>query len=113
MVDQVPSMTFAVTLGRSARVKTSVGTYSLHHVEPRFFDGYELLTTGVKLATPEKSLVDLFYLSATRTRFFASLPEVEFPRRFRRSVSRTWVERIPKSRLREVAGRRLEALFAR
>jgi predicted transcriptional regulator of viral defense system len=113
LVEQVPSMTFAVTLGRSARVKTSVGTYSLHHVEPRFFDGYELLPSGVKLATPEKALVDLFYLSATRTRFFASLPEVEFPRRFRRSVARSWVERIPTPRLREVAGRRLEALFAR
>ncbi len=113
LVEQVPSMTFAVTLGRSARLKTSIGTFSLHHVEPRSFDGYDLLPSGVKLATPEKALVDLFNLSATRTRFFASLPEVEFPRSFRRSVARAWVERIPTPRLREVARRRLEALFAR
>lgn len=113
MVSQIPAMTFAVTLGRGGRVTTTVGTYSVHHVEPGFFDGFELLPNGAKLATPEKALVDLFYLSATRVRSFAALPEVEFPRRFRRRIARQWVERIPTPRLREVASRRLEALLSR
>jgi predicted transcriptional regulator of viral defense system len=113
MVDQIPAMTFAVTLGRGGRVATSVGTYSLHHVEAGFFDGFEVLSSGVKVATPEKALVDMFYLSATRTRSFATLPEIELPRRFRVQRARGWVERILTPRLREVASRRLEALLAR
>ncbi len=113
MIDQIPRMTFAVTLGRSGRLDTGVGAFSLHHIEPTFFDGFELLASGVKLATPEKALVDVFYLSATRTRFFARLPEVEFPSGFRRGIARQWVARIGSPRLREVAARRLEALFAR
>lgn len=113
MIEQIPTMTFAVTLGRSGRMKTAVGTYSLHHIDPIFFDGYELLPSGAKLAAPEKALVDMFYLSSTRTRFFASLPEVAFPRGFRRSAARAWVERIPTPRLREVARRRLVELLGR
>ncbi len=112
MVDQVPAMTFAVTLARGGRVNTRVGTYSLHHVRPEFFDGYEALPSGVKLATPEKALVDLFYLSATRTRFFARLPELELPRRFRKAVARQWVARIPDPRLRAIASDRLEAALS-
>ena len=88
-------------------------SYSLHHVAPGFFDGFEVLGSGVKLATPEKALVDLFYLSSTSTRFFSSLPEIEFPRRFQRRVARGWVARIPSQRLRTLADRRLEALLAR
>ena len=72
MIDQIPSMIYVVTLARTARVETPFATYSLHHVQPAFFDGYESVAgSGVKLATPEKALVDFFYLSPTRARLFA------------------------------------------
>src|SRR5207237_5696874 len=48
MIDQIPSMIF-VSLARSARVETGLGTYSVHHVQPAFFDGFE------SCRTPESS----------------------------------------------------------
>jgi len=111
MVEQVPVTTWGITLGRPGRVRTAVGTYSLHRVAPSFFGGYVQLPSGVKLATPEKALVDVFYLSATRNRVFASLPEVELPATFRVSTAREWIRKIPSARLRLIATSRLEALL--
>jgi hypothetical protein len=86
----------------------------VHHVQPAFFDGFESLPDwGIKLAAPEKALVDFLYLSPTRSRLFAALPEVGLPRGFRRSVAREWVGRIPSQRLRTIAARRLDKLLSR
>jgi hypothetical protein len=85
------------------RVETGLGTYSGHHVQPAFFGGFESLPdSGIKLAVPEKALVDFLYLSPTRGRLFTALPELELPRSFRRSVAREWVGRIPSQRLRTI-----------
>jgi predicted transcriptional regulator of viral defense system len=100
MIEQIPSMIYLVSLARSARVETALGTYSIHHVQPSLFDGFEVLDSGIKLALPEKALIDFLYLSPTRARLFAALPELELPRGFRRSVAREWVRRIPSGRLR-------------
>jgi len=50
-------MIYLVSLARSARVNTTLGTYSIHHVQPSLFDGFEVLDSGTKLAVPEKALV--------------------------------------------------------
>ncbi len=114
MIEQMPMMTYLVSLARSGRVETKLGTYSVHHVQPELFDGFEHRSaTGLKLATPEKALVDFLYLSPTRSRLFAALPELELPRRFSASAARAWVRRIPAGRLRTVAGRKLEELLGK
>jgi hypothetical protein len=83
MISQIPSVIYAVSLARSRRYQTPVGTFSIHHVDPDFFFGYELDRSGnAKIAVPEKALLDVFYLSPTRTRLFVRLPEIEFPRQF-------------------------------
>jgi len=109
MIDQLPSMIFIVSLARSARIETRLGTYSVHHVQPAFFDGFESLPeSGIKLARPEKALVDFLYLSPGRGRLFATLPEIELPRGFKRSVARAWVKRISSLRLRTIVSRKLD-----
>jgi len=114
MIDQIPEMTFLVSLARSARVSTPLGTYSIHHVQPAFFAGFEMLPdSGIKIATPEKALVDVFYLSPTRGRLFAALPEVELPRGFRRAEARRWVQRIPSAQRRTIVARKLSDVLAR
>jgi predicted transcriptional regulator of viral defense system len=113
MIEQIPSMIYLVSLARSARVETALGTYSIHHVQPSLFDGFEVLDSGIKLALPEKALIDFLYLSPTRARLFAALPELELPRGFRRSVAREWVRRIPSGRLRTIVARRLDEVLAR
>jgi predicted transcriptional regulator of viral defense system len=115
MISQVPAVTYAVTLARTRRLVTPLATVSLHHVQPRFFFGYEDAgRKGGRLATPEKALVDFLYLTPARSRLFRALPEVEWPRKFRTSVARSIVGRIePPSRRRNVSLRLEELLGAR
>jgi len=112
MISQIPAVTYAVTLARTRRLVTPLGTVSLHHVRPTFFFGYEDVgRAGGRLATPEKALVDLLYLTPARSGLFRALPEIEWPKAFRASVARSIVRRIePASRQRTVA-RKLEELL--
>ncbi len=83
MISQIPAVIYAVSLARTRRYDTPVGTISIHHIESEFFFDYELDESGtVKMATPEKALVDVCYFSPTRSRLFKRLPEIEIPRRF-------------------------------
>src|SRR5205085_9052215 len=58
MIEQVPSVIYAVSLQRTRRVATSLGVYSIHHIAPELFDGFD----ERKLASPEKALFDFIYL---------------------------------------------------
>jgi predicted transcriptional regulator of viral defense system len=109
MVTQIPSMIYLVSLARSDRIETSVGTYSVHHVRPELFGGFEHdPSSGTKLALPEKALFDFLYLSPTRGRLFAALPELELPGGFRRSEVRAWIDRIPSVRSRSIVRDKLD-----
>ncbi|MEW6756384.1 MAG: type IV toxin-antitoxin system AbiEi family antitoxin [Candidatus Latescibacterota bacterium] len=111
MVDQIPSVFYVVSLTRSHRIGTSLGTFSVHRIAPAFFGGFEVSPhSGAKIATPEKALLDVFYLSAGRSRLFASLPEIELPAGFRHDYARAWTARIPSARLRTLVARRLQGL---
>lgn len=112
MIEQIPNVTYLVSLGRTAQISTRVGTFSVHHVGPRFFGGAALdHRTGVRLASPEKALIDFLYLSPTRSRLFARLPELELPKAFRRTEARRWVSRIPSPRVRTIVARELDCLL--
>ena len=65
-----------VSLARTQTIRSSVGTFSFHHVTPELFGGFERTSAGTPLATPEKALFDVAYLSGVRSRLFASLPEL-------------------------------------
>ena len=70
-----------------------------------------LPNSGIKLALPEKALIDFLYLSPTRGRLFASLPEIAIPRGFRRAEARKWISRIPSARVRTIVAGRLEQIL--
>ena len=59
MIEQLPQVTYAVSLARTQVIKTSVGVVSVHHVDPELFGGFAMLPSKVKVATPEKALFDL------------------------------------------------------
>lgn len=114
MIQQIPEDIFVVSLGRAGQVRTRIGNYHVHHIQPALFGGFETppgSPTG--LATPEKALVDFLYLSPTRTRLFTALPEMELPRGFRRAVAREWARQIPTPRLRTLVQSKLDAVFAK
>lgn len=111
MVDQISPAIQAVTTGRARTIETSLGRFELHHLAPSFFRGFER-RGGVALATPAKALIDTLYLSATRDRTLARLPEIHLPRSVSRAALRRWVEEIPGERMRKVVRTRLENLLA-
>ena len=94
VIEQVPAMLYAITLGRARRVRTAHGTVSLHRIPPELFGGFELAEDGAKVATIEKALFDLIYLSPTRSRLFVKLPETEIPSSFRWSEANRWTKLI-------------------
>jgi predicted transcriptional regulator of viral defense system len=111
VIEQIPAMVYVVTLARTQRIRTTAGTFSLHHLAPEVFGGYEEGPTGVKLATVEKALFDFAYLSPGRSRRFTSLPEVELPRGFRRAELQRWLRRIASTRTRTLTERALAGLL--
>jgi hypothetical protein len=101
------------SLASTRRIETAIGTFSVHRLSPEFFGGYATDPgTEVKLATPEKALLDVLYLTATRSRLFACLPELEIPPRFDLRECRRWIARIPAAYRRTMIASRLDALIA-
>ena len=114
IVSQIPSVTYVVSLARARRYDTPLGTFSIHHVAADLFFGFERDQSGAPIAVPEKALLDVLYLSQTKTRLFAALPELDLPKTFSwrkatefansiRSLSR---RRIVEEKLAELKGRR-------
>lgn len=112
MVSQIPEVIYVASLAQTRRVTTSLGTFSIHRLAPSFFGGYETVQdSGVRLATPEKALLDTLYLAPARSRLFAHLPEVEIPERFDERRAREWIARIPAGPRRLSVEQRLEGLL--
>jgi predicted transcriptional regulator of viral defense system len=83
LIEQIPSVVYAVTPARPRRLRTPLGTISFHRIPPKLFMGFELSSgSNGKIATPEKALFDLFYLAPGRSRVFSKLPELSIPKKF-------------------------------
>ncbi len=113
LIEQIPEIVYVVSLGRTQRVKTKVGTFSMHHVAPEVFGGYDEPDRGGKLATAEKALFDFAYLSSGRSRLFTSLPELTLPRGFRRKELSRWLGKISSARSRTLTAHAIDALLAK
>jgi hypothetical protein len=112
MIGQIPRIITVASLARPQRIETALGTYSVHRVPPELLGGYEHRASGVRIATPEKALIDFLYLSNARSRLFASLPELYLDEGFDSRAARRWIARIPDRRRRTMARRRLDAILA-
>ena len=112
MISQMPQRIYAVSLARTQAFSTPLGAVSVHHVKPSFFGGFEVnIRTGIAMATPEKALVDFLYLSPTRSRLFAALPELELPKGFRRPLALKLTRLIDSSCRRKAVSERLDELL--
>lgn len=113
MISQIPQVVFVASLGRTRRIATSIAHYSIHRLAPEFFGGYATdAGQEVKMATPEKGLLDVLYLSAAKSRLFARLPELELPRSFRVRECRRWIAKIPADYRRRMVADRFDAILA-
>lgn len=83
MISQIPRVIYAVSLGKTLRRSTPLGEFSVHHLAPCFFFGFETYGKfATKIATPEKALLDVLYLRQNQPHLFRALPELEFPENF-------------------------------
>ncbi len=112
MISQIPVTIYAVSLARTKKYQTALGTVSIHHIQPSFFRDYtELGDYQVKMATPEKALIDILYLSPGKSYLFKSLPEIELPRKFNIAQANRIIKHIVSVRRRTLVEGRFSALM--
>ncbi len=113
VISQIPNIIYAVSVGRTGMFRTPLGTVSIHHLQPEFFFGFEVMeTAGVSMATPEKALLDYLYLGPARSNLFRALPELELPSKFSVRSARRMIQRIPSFRRRTLVARAFDKLTA-
>jgi predicted transcriptional regulator of viral defense system len=111
LIEQIPSVVYAVTPARPRRLQTPLGTISFHRMPPELFEGFELSPrSDAKIATPEKALFDLFYLAPGRSRVFSNQPELTIPRRFQWQRLKEYATLVKSSARRAYIAERIGAL---
>lgn len=114
LVEQVPDVVYAVTLGPTRRVRTPVASVSFHRSTPDFFFGFERDSrTGATMALPEKALLDFFYLRPARSRAFRALPELVIPTGFSAKRARDMARSIKSAPRRVLVERLLDETLRR
>ena len=67
MIPEDVPVTTSITTGRPEEVETPIGRFQFRHVAPRLFYGFTEIEISLNqralLATPQKALVDLLYLT--------------------------------------------------
>lgn len=112
MISQIPAIIYAVSPARTRRFTTPLGTISIHHLPPDLYCGYEVIgAERLKIATPEKALVDLLYLRPAKSHLFRALPEIEWPDQFKPDTARRMISRIVSSRRRNMVRSYFEELW--
>lgn len=80
ILSQIPTRTQVVTTAHSRIVKTKLGVFEFFQMKPEMMiEGVEWSNTKLpfRMATPEKALLDVFYLSTRKGKRFVSLPELD------------------------------------
>lgn len=112
MIEQVPRQISVASLDRTQHVRTSVGSFQIHHLAPGVFGGFESPESGGYLATPEKAVFDTVYIrAAAGTQAF--FPELSLPASFDASELEHWSGRIASKRLRTLVERHLDQALER
>jgi predicted transcriptional regulator of viral defense system len=111
LIEQIPSVIYAVTPARPRRLQTPTATISFHRMPPELFKGFELSSgSDAKIATPEKALFDLLYLAPGRSRVFSKLPELAIPRRFQWQRLKEYTELVKSAGRRAFIADRIGAI---
>ncbi|OGT44640.1 MAG: hypothetical protein A3F42_07955 [Gammaproteobacteria bacterium RIFCSPHIGHO2_12_FULL_37_34] len=111
MISQIPHTIYAVSLARTHYYITSFGSISIHHVNPNFFFGFAR-NNQINIATPEKALIDVLYLTSAKSNLFKALPEIEFPKSFNYKKAKAIIKKIPSQRVRTLVQKRFEKLLS-
>lgn len=90
IISQIPNSIQIATTGSARVLNSPIGRFEFHHMKASMFQGgIEWADAKVKylMATPEKSLLDTFYLATRKGRQFRHLPELDLeafdPKKFK------------------------------
>ena len=111
MIEQIPRQVYVASLGRTRKIKTSIGDFSIHHLVPELFGGYRQIDEGGHLATPEKALFDTVYVLTPKGGQI-HLPELELTAAFADVELAGWTDRIANPRIRTLVRRGLDSALA-
>lgn len=109
-IEQIPRSVSVISLDRTREIETAIGRYSIHHIAPELFGGFEGDEERGYLADMEKAIFDLAYIRAAAGSV-AFLPELRPPRNLRRAELRGWTQKIGSRRLRTLVDRSLRRLL--
>src|SRR6266852_2066093 len=101
MIQQIPPRITVASLHRSATIRTSRGTNLVHQVPPTLYGGFEE-HNHIRMAGPEKVLIDLAYIRSHRSTRNTRMPEIEVPASLKRDELASWIERISAKRMRSL-----------
>ncbi len=111
MISQIPENVYAVSLARTRKYKTPLGTISIHHLHESFFFGFESVGDwGIKMAIPEKALLDTLYFYPAKSGWFRKLPELDIPSTFNKQYAFEMIKKIPSARTRTMVQKNLEKI---
>jgi predicted transcriptional regulator of viral defense system len=113
MISQIPETIFVVSPARTRTYRTRLGIFSIHHISPSFFFGFTAMPSGCNMATPEKALLDFFYLSPAKSNLFRALPEIDFPATFRLPTARQMIRQAGHSRRITMLEKRFAGFLSR
>jgi len=112
MISQISDIIYLISVARTHRLQTPIAHYSIHHVNPDFFFGFDVSHENqIPMATPEKALIDFLYLSPAKSKQFYSLPELIFPDIFNKDQAFEFIDRIPSKRTRSLVKTKFTALM--
>lgn len=109
IIEQIPQVITLASTSHSRIIVTKLGTFSVHQIAPPFFAGFDWYKNSgdFLIAEPEKALVDCLYLSACKKKQFSYFPELHFPQSFSFKKAKEWIKKIPNSRARTFASKKL------
>jgi len=114
LIEQIPQVVYVATTAHTRRIRTPLGAFSLHHLSPDAFGGFDWYgdRDSFLVALPEKALVDCLYLSGRKGRRFGRIPQLQLrTNTFSIGRARRWVRSIADPRLRRHVSDKLEAIW--
>ncbi len=114
LIPDVVNMTTSVTTGRPERLETPLGVFAYHHMKTSLLFGYEkrqLDGQNVRLASPEKALLDLAYLQTVPSpaEFLEGL-RLQNTARLDKDVLTKYAEKFAMPKMRTVAAETIRVM---
>ena len=114
-IEQIPTTVMIASTGYPRTLSTPLGVYEFFKLKPQMMtDGYSWSRAPQPylVASPEKALLDTFYLATRKGKRFSSLPEIDWSRLKRRELEELAMKHISYPSIRNAVMKRVEELSA-